>query len=157
MKKTIFGLVVLSMLLLGSVQALDDATSVNRLTRAVSDSELEELKADIPSYDVAAEAVAVMPVPSRFLIWTRDGKHIMWGTHANGHFIGQDNEGKKTWGIYHNGIFVGFQDGNFFYGRYKYGRWYARGLFGMRSASGRYIIFPTLRPILVEPISIVSK
>lgn len=156
-------LVILSVLLLGmvNVQAADLSASKKGVEDLeLSEAQLDELKAEIPkSYDATQEKITdFAPVPTRFLLWTRDGKHIMWGTYANGHFVGMDNEGKKAWGIYRNGVFAGFQDGRFFYGRYSKGRWYARGLFGLRSAAGRYVVFPTIRQIdPVEPLPLVVK
>ena len=145
MKKTILSLVVLSVLLLGMVSAQTVDLK----------AEAESLKQEIPeSYEVTEKKIAeVMPIPNRFLLWTNDGKHIMWGTYGGGYFRGVDNLGKKAWGIYHNGIFAGFYDGDdFFYGRYRNGRWMAHGLFGLRTARGRYVLFPSMYPTPVEPV-----
>lgn len=115
----------------------------------------EEMKEKIPAtYEEAEKLMAEVeatPVPNRYLMWTRDGRHIMWGTLRGGYFTGEDNLGKKAWGIYHNGMFAGFYDGRFFYGRYSRGRWKAYGLFGLRSSSGRYVLFPSLVP---KPVAI---
>jgi hypothetical protein len=79
----------------------------------------------------------------RFLLYTHDGKHIMWGFVGDGYFVGKDNLGKRCWGIYGKGVFAGFYDGEFFWGRYRGGNWKAMGLFGENYAHGKYILFPT--------------
>jgi hypothetical protein len=79
----------------------------------------------------------------RFLLYTHDGKHVMWGSVGNGYFVGQDNLGKRCWGIYGNGVFAGFYDGEFFWGKYRCGNWKSEGLFGENYAHGKYILFPT--------------
>ena len=81
---------------------------------------------------------------TRFLLYTHDGKHIMWGFVGNGYFVGQDNLGKRCWGIYGNGVFAGFYDGEFFWGKYRCGNWKAIGLFGENYTHGKYILFPTI-------------
>jgi hypothetical protein len=80
---------------------------------------------------------------TRFLLYTHDGKHIMWGFVGNGYFVGQDNLGKRCWGIYGKGVFAGFYDGEFFWGKYCCGNWKAVGLFGENYTHGKYILFPT--------------
>jgi len=84
----------------------------------------------------------------RFLLYTHDGKHIMWGFVGNGYFVGKDNLGKRCWGIYGKGIFAGFYDGEFFWGKYRCGNWKAVGLFGENYTHGKYILFPTTN---IEP------
>jgi hypothetical protein len=79
---------------------------------------------------------------TRFLLYTSDGKHIMWGFVGDGYFVGQDNLGKRCWGIYGNGVFAGFYDGEFFWGKYRCGNWKAEGLFGEDYAHGKYVLFP---------------
>jgi hypothetical protein len=79
----------------------------------------------------------------RFLLYTHDGKHIMWGFVGNGYFVGKDNLGKRCWGIYGKGVFAGFYDGEFFWGKYRCGNWKAVGLFGENYTHGKYILFPT--------------
>lgn len=66
---------------------------------------------------------------ARFLMWTYDGVHIMWGFCGNGRFTGTDNLGNHCWGIYGKGVFAGFYEGEFFWGRYSNGTWKAQGLF----------------------------
>ena len=79
---------------------------------------------------------------TRFLLYTHDGKHIMWGFVGNGYFVGKDNLGKRCWGIYGKGVFAGFYDGGFFWGRYRSGYWKAEGLFEANYTYGEYILFP---------------
>ena len=107
--------------------------------------EIEKLKSLIPETPEEAET-AIYPTRNRFLMWTNDGVHIMWGTSGNGIFVGTDNQGKRCWGIYGNGIFAGFYEGEFFWGRYSNGAWKAQYLFGLRYSYGKYVLFrsPTL-------------
>jgi hypothetical protein len=88
---------------------------------------------------------------TRFLLYTKDGKYIMWGFVGNGHFVGTDNMGKRCWGIYGKGVFAGFYDGEFFWGNYRFGNWKSEGLFGLNSASGKYVLFPTPSLTAVTP------
>jgi len=85
---------------------------------------------------------------TRFLLYTHDGKHIMWGFVGNGYFVGKDNLGKRCWGIYGKGVFAGFYDGEFFWGKYRCGNWKAEGLFGQNYTHGKYILFPEIN---IEP------
>jgi len=94
------------------------------------------------------EADALIRQRTRFLMYTHDGKHIMWGFVGNGYFVGQDNLGKRCWGIYGNGVFAGFYDGDFFWGKYRCGNWKAEALFGENYTHGKYILFPTTN---IEP------
>ncbi len=100
--------------------------------------EAEELKKRIPSNPEEAEE-AIGPLKGRFLMWTRDLRHIMWGCFGNGYFVGTDNLGKRAWGIYGERVFAGLYGGDFFWGFYGNGRWRAFGLFGMRRTQGRYL------------------
>jgi len=79
---------------------------------------------------------------TRFLLYTCDGIHVMWGFVGDGYFVGQDNLGKRCWGIYGDGVFAGFYDGDFFWGKYRCGNWKAEGLFGENYARGKYVLFP---------------
>ncbi len=104
--------------------------------------DVEELEKMVPStYDETDALISSRRI--RFLMYTHDGKHIMWGFVGNGYFVGQDNLGKRCWGIYGNGVFAGFYDGDFFWGRYWSGHWRAVGLFGENYTHGKYILFPT--------------
>ena len=103
--------------------------------------EVDDLKALVPGTYEATDAQITQRV--RFLLYTHDGKHVMWGVVGNGYFVGEDNIGKRCWGIYGNGIFAGFYDGEFFWGKYRCGNWKAIGLFGENYSFGKYILFPT--------------
>jgi len=87
---------------------------------------------------------SIYPVRRRFLLWTYDGLHIMWGVYGNGRFVGTDNLGKRCWGIYGRGVFAGFYDGEFFCGKYYNGAWKAEYLFGLEYSRGEYVLFPQL-------------
>lgn len=99
-----------------------------------------ELKAQIPAQFSDAQA-KIVTVQGKFLFWTHDGNHIMWGKFGSGYFAGTDDLGKQTWGIYGNGYFAGFYDGTFFYGKYRNGYWKSTGLFGETESYGRYALF----------------
>ena len=88
-----------------------------------------------------AEA-SILSVRSRFILWTSNGVHVMWGSHGNGIFVGNDNLGKRCWGIYGKGVFAGFYDSDFFYGKYENGNWKAQYLFGLENSRGEYKLFP---------------
>ena len=110
--------------------------------------DVEELKQKIPDQEIVEKEVEAVPIPRRFILWTYDGKHVMWGKYGNGYFTGKDNSGKYTWGIYGKHVFAGFYDGEFFWGRYRRGFWKAEGLFGLKT-HGRYVTFPSVYPIPV--------
>jgi hypothetical protein len=101
----------------------------------------EQLKALAPATPEEAER-GIYPVRSRFLLWTSDGVHIMWGIYGNGRFVGTDNLGKRCWGIYGKGVFAGFYNGDFFWGKYDNGAWKAQYLFGLENSRGSYLTFP---------------
>jgi hypothetical protein len=105
--------------------------------------DVEELESLVPRTYEEADA-KLIPTRTRFLMYTHDGKHIMWGFVGNNYFVGTDNLGKRCWGIYGKGVFAGFYDGDFFWGRYWNGNWKAEGLFGEKYTYGKYIIFPTI-------------
>jgi hypothetical protein len=104
--------------------------------------EVDDLKATVP--ETYEETDAQISRGVRFLLYTHDGKHIMWGYVGNGYFVGQDNMGKRCWGIYGDGVFAGFYDSEFFWGKYRCGNWKAIGLFGENYSHGKYILFPTI-------------
>ena len=102
---------------------------------------VEELEESVPgTYEETDSRICQR---TRFLLYTHDGKHIMWGFVGNGYFVGKDNLGKRCWGIYGKGVFAGFYDGEFFWGKYRCGNWKAAGLFGENYTHGKYILFPT--------------
>jgi len=102
----------------------------------------ENLRDAVPNTYEEAET-RVSTLRTRFLLYTHNGKHIMWGVVGNNYFVGSDNIGKRCWGIYGNGVFAGFYDGEFIWGNYRGGNWKAEGLFGQNYAHGKYILFPT--------------
>ena len=112
----------------------------------LEEMEVEDLKEMVPgTYE---ETDAQICQRTRFLLYTHDGKHIMWGFVGNGYFVGEDNLGKRCWGIYGKGVFAGFYDGEFFWGKYRCGNWKAMGLFGENYTHGKYILFPQIN---IEP------
>jgi len=111
----------------------------------------EQLKKLVPTTLAEAEA-SILPVRRRFLMWTYDGVHILWGTFGNGRFVGMDNLGKQCWGIYGRGVFAGFYDGQFFWGRYINGAWKAQYLFALAYSNGRYMTFPLAIPTVASKI-----
>lgn len=113
----------------------------------------ETLRERIPQTYDEAEA-KVRPIRNRFILWTHDGIHVMWGHYGNGFFIGRDNAGKRCWGIYGRGVFAGLYDNTFFWGRYQAGRWKAEGLFGLDHAHGQYVLFPQIKPV---PTTVESR
>jgi hypothetical protein len=106
-----------------------------------SSVDLVKLKAEVPL--TYKEAQASIVSRTRYILYTADGVHIMWGTEGNHRFVGTDNNGKQCWGIFGDGIFAGFYDGNFFWGQYTSSTWKAEGLFGLNTARGSYILFPS--------------
>ncbi len=126
-----------------SPEQAENKEQLKELTPSTSEEEIkEQLKEMVPPTFEEAEA-SILPQRARFLMWTYDGVHIMWGIYGNGRFVGTDNLGKRCWGIYGNGIFAGFYDGEFFWGKYSNGAWKAQGLFGSRYTYGKYVLFPS--------------
>lgn len=113
---------------------------------SISPETLEQVKAKVPSTYADAEA-SINVTQGKFLLWTRDGTHIMWGRYGSNYFAGQDNLGKKAWGIYWNNNFAGFYGQEFFYGKYRNGHWKAVNLFGAKRSAGSYVLFPANLPI----------
>jgi hypothetical protein len=103
----------------------------------------EQLKELAPATPEEAER-SIYPLRRRFLMWTNDGVHVMWGIYGNGRFVGTDNLGIRCWGIYGKGIFAGFYNGEFFWGKYDNGAWKAEYLFGLEYCYGSYVLFPSL-------------
>jgi len=126
------------------------ATSSKRLamTKEVDpeteDSQIEKLAKLIPETIDEAEA-NILPLRNRFLMWTHDLQHVMWGYYRNGYFVGKDNHGVRAWGVYGNGYFAGIYNGEFFWGRYRAGHWKAKNLFGeQETTNGRYTLAPAI-------------
>ncbi|MFH1399207.1 MAG: hypothetical protein ABIG95_03785 [Candidatus Woesearchaeota archaeon] len=139
MKKALVAMMMC--LLLATVVSAQDKTEAS--IKAKAETLIQKIDAETLEQNIAQN-------PAKFLLWTRDLEHIMWGKFSNGYFKGTDNLGKEAFGVYQAGIFAGFYDGKLFYGKYKAGSWTAYGLFGMRSASGRYVLFPILRAMPLE-------
>ena len=139
---------LLALLAVNAVMAATPAVSTakqNSLTAASTEQapeNIEKLKQLIPKTPEETEA-AIQPSRNRFLLWTNDGVHVMWGNYGNHLFAGTDKLGKRCWGIYTNGIFAGFYDGTFFWGKYSNGAWKAQYLFGLRYSYGEYRLFPS--------------
>jgi hypothetical protein len=110
---------------------------------------VKELTEKIPETYSSTEEL-VHPLKNRYLMYSHDGKHVMWGFYRNGFFVGKDNHGKLCWGIYGKNIFAGFYDGEFFWGKYGRGFWKATGLFGERLTWGRYVLFPIRLPAIAS-------
>ena len=138
-----------------------EANTIEEIEKIVSDDSnlifleqaenVEQLKELAPETFEEAEE-SIYPIRRRFLLWTYDGVHIMWGVYGNGRFVGTDNLGKRCWGIYGKGVFAGFYNGEFFWGKYDNGVWKAEYLFGLKYSRGEYVLFPP--PIIatvVEP------
>lgn len=136
------GTVSVNNTLVSSPEASDNVDASNDLGVLLERAEtMEQLKELTPvTLDEAEQSI--YPIRRRFLMWTYDGIHIMWGNYGNGRFIGTDNLGKRCWGIYGKGIFAGFYAGEFFWGKYDGGKWKAEYLFGLESSCGAYVLFP---------------
>jgi len=120
------------------VKELPEIDAVEKL----EEMEVEDLEESVPgTYEETDSRICQR---TRFLLYTHDGKHIMWGFVGNGYFVGEDNLGKRCWGIYGKGVFAGFYDGEFFWGKYRCGNWKAMGLFGENYTHGKYILFPEI-------------
>ncbi|OGI14996.1 hypothetical protein A3K63_03155 [Candidatus Micrarchaeota archaeon RBG_16_49_10] len=159
----------LVVLLVGSTMAY----AFNGNEFSISKKELDEgqLKEMVPeSYDKALELVEppdAVAKPNRFILWTNDGQNVMWGKYGNGFFVGEDNTGKKAWGVYHKGIFMGFYDGKEFKGEYggprlkRFFWWRADGLFGLKDGKGGILTFPRMgtmtADIGMEPQGLAKK
>ena len=128
-----------------------EANTIQEIEKIVSDDSnlifleqaenVEQLKELAPEIFEEAEE-SIYPIRRRFLLWTYDGVHIMWGVYGNGRFVGTDNLGKRCWGIYGKGVFAGFYNGEFFWGKYDNGVWKAEYLFGLEYSRGEYVLFP---------------
>ena len=124
-----------------SITVKDIPTSVIPEEVKAEEIDLDNLRETLPKTYEETDA-RLSSLRTRFLLYTNNGKNIMWGTVGNGHFVGTDNQGKRCWGIYGKNIFAGFYDGEFFWGRYRSGNWKAEGLFGLNYSVGKYILFP---------------
>jgi hypothetical protein len=155
MKKVFqFSIAAMALLLVGlfaiqSVAAASSTVALNedlltaRSQPIAIDDEITALKEAVPETFEEADDVA-STTRHRFLLYTHDGVHVMWGVYGNGHFAGRDNHDVRTWGIYGKGVFAGFYGSEFFYGRYRDGQWNAVDLFGEANTHGSYVLFPGL-------------
>lgn len=105
-------------------------------------AENEELLKQLTPETLEEAEQSIHSVRSRFILWTNDGVHVMWGVYGNGRFVSTDNLGNRCWGIYGKGVFAGFYDGDFFWGKYCNGEWSAKYLFGLDSSRGEFLVFP---------------
>ncbi|MFH1978524.1 MAG: hypothetical protein ABIJ92_04320 [Candidatus Aenigmatarchaeota archaeon] len=95
------------------------------------------------SSDTTGETMPYYTGPHRFILWTHDGENVIWGTYANGYFVGEDNNGVKVWGIYENHKFAGFYEDELFFGWYSGNHWKAMDIYGDYSY-GEYKVFPRI-------------
>lgn len=161
MNKIKISVAAISILLLGLL-AVNLAMAATPGMNALSKSNALAVSAEQPPEDIAKlkplipetledASTAIYPARNRFIMWTNNGVHVMWGFYGNGFFVGTDNLGKRCWGIYGKGVFAGFYDGEFFWGKYHAGSWKAQYLFGLRYSYGRYILFPTPTLTAAQP------
>jgi len=141
--------IMASNLVMASISDLSTigATNVQKLNTVAIEISPEIVDDVTALVDLAPETyeeaeASILPVRSRFILWTGNGAHVMWGSYGNGRFVGKDNLGKRCWGIYGKGVFAGFYDGDFFYGKYENGNWKAQYLFGLDNSRGEYKLFP---------------
>jgi hypothetical protein len=128
-----------------SVSPANSLEKINQDDGVIISAEQAEDKAQLKEIAPATPEEAesnIYPIRTRYLMWTYDGVHIMWGVYGNGRFVGTDNLGKRCWGIYGRGVFAGFYDGEFFWGKYVNGTWKAEYLFGLQNSWGKYVLFP---------------
>lgn len=125
-----------------NLEAIESLTPNDNIIISLEQAEnKEQLKELAPATPEDAES-SIYPVRRRFILYTNDGLHIMWGIYGNGRFVGTDNLGKRCWGIYGKGVFAGFYDSEFFWGKYCNGSWKAEYLFGLNHCCGSYVLFP---------------
>lgn len=117
-----------------------------------SDEVYNAVKSYLPVSYEETESSLQNVLTRRFILWTHDGVHVMWGKYGRYVFVGEDNEGVKVWGIYHKGFFAGFYGDKFFHGRYNNHRWRAVGLFGENFSYGGFLTFPRSNSFDVTPI-----
>ncbi len=123
-------------------KALEALNSDDNIVITPEQAEDEELLKQLTPETLEEAERSIYPVRSRFILWTNDGMHVMWGVYGNGRFVGTDNLGKRCWGIYGKGVFAGFYDGDFFWGKYCDGEWNAEYLFGLDNSRGEFVVFP---------------
>ena len=101
---------------IADISALE-ANSAQKLNVVETDVEISpEIIDDIDKLENLAPKTyeeaeqSIYPVRNRFIMWTGNGVHVMWGFYGNGRLVGTDNLGKRCWGIYGKGVFAGFYD-----------------------------------------------
>jgi len=119
----------------------DEALASNTIPFCGTNEEIEALRDRTPKTLEKADE-SIQPLRNRFVMWTHDLTHVMWGQYGSGYFVGTDNQWKRAWGIYRNNIFAGLYDGTFFIGKYGRGQWCAKYLFEERWSQGRFIVGP---------------
>ena len=147
----VFGMLILGVLTTNLVLGANSMADTNSISVG-EESPIMEVTEDVealmkmaPNTLEKAE-LEMIPLRARFLMWTNDGVHIMWGFCGNGRFTGTDNLQNRCWGIYGKGIFAGFYEGEFFWGRYCNGTWKAQDLFKPGQTHGKYVLFPIVVP-----------
>jgi hypothetical protein len=137
-----------------STMSATDAKATAENSLAISDAQVQnpELLIELVPKTLEEAENCILPIRTRYLMYTNDGLHIMWGAFRKGYFTGTDNLGKTCWGIYGRGVFAGFYDGQFFWGRYGNGAWKASYLFGLPLSYGRYVLFPPLAVAVPSPM-----
>jgi len=113
-----------------------------------------------------------------FIMWTNDGKNLIWGTYKVknsiytddgkicsvrggcylGEFKGQDNTGKIIKGYFNQVSFYGYYENSNmkFSGTYNGNEWKATGLFGRNSSNGEFKFFPDYKIISVNNVETVK-
>ena len=151
MKKIMATIFVLLLVSVIGAQAAQPTLKASGLKGPIANpikEKIDEWKELVPKTYEAAEYMLLKEqsatlLPRRFLMWTGNGEHIMWGHYGKGYFVGQDNAGENVWGIWGKNVFAGFYNDEFFYGRYASGKWSANYLFGEEMSRGRYVTFPS--------------
>ena len=154
----VFAALLLGILVTNQVIGSTSIAGTNSLSTQEEPSNLEiaenieSLKEMVPETFEETE-LQRFPLRARYLMYTHDGTHIMWGYYGTGRFTGKDNLGKRCWGIYGKGVFAGFYENEFFWGRYCNGTWKAQDLFKPGETHGKYILFPMIVPeaLMIEP------
>jgi hypothetical protein len=170
--KTIIQLMLVVMLAIPLVLAIPTKDFTHQQNK---DKGQEDLHPLVPQTYEEAKA-NIIAYNGKYILWTIDGSHIMWGEfgyqtskcgnsecdptksyclmkcsgEGYGYFIGQDDLGNEAWGVFNKRNFAGIYNGEPFSGNWNEKKWTASGLFGLDKASGSYVTFkPT--PVPVAP------
>lgn len=186
MNKYVIPMALMAVLLVGGIATVEATNNMNnkeafesKMVRVeekleMSEEEITSLMESIPAYEEAKRMVGeaaedttvsktlwgeeeAVPIVRRFILWTHDGVHVMWGTLGNGYFIGEDNEDVEVWGIYHGGTFAGFYGDEFFHGAYRGNKWVALNLFGENLSYGKFELFPKPHITATQPRPVIHK